>query len=412
MRVHGRARRESARVELTARVSRVRATGCPCGSGRAGASGAARTAPEPGAGRAGHAGASACVLARRRAHSGRSGPRTAAWLAACARSVGRGRRARAHGESRRALSRRFSDRGARPACARGSATGLRAGAGAVGMSVATRDARAEEVQRIVSLALSEDVGRGDVTTDAIVGPDARSQAVLLVKEPGVVCGLPAAEEVFRALDADAVFEPLCSDGDVLDEPASVARVECSSRAVLTGERTALNFLGRLSGVATLTRRFVDAVAGTGAQILDTRKTTPGLRTLEKYAVRCGGGANHRFGLFDAVLIKDNHLALAGSIGAAVAAARRTGLPVQVEAETVDDVSDALVARADSILLDNMAPEQLAMAVALVAGRATLEASGGVSLETVHAIAETGVDFISIGALTHSARALDVSLEVQ
>jgi len=280
------------------------------------------------------------------------------------------------------------------------------------MTVAIFDLSAEDVQRVVSLALAEDVGSGDVTTSSIVPEDARSQASLLVKEAGVVCGLPVAEEVFRALDPDVSFEPLCADGDVVEWPQSVARVEGSARAVLTAERTALNLVGRLSGIATLTRRFVDAIDGRRAQILDTRKTTPGLRALEKYAVRCGGGRNHRFGLYDAVLIKDNHLAIAGSIRAAVAAARRTGVPVQVEAETLEGVREALVARADSILLDNMAPEQLAAAAALVDGRAALEASGGVSLETVRAIAETGVDFISIGALTHSARALDVSLEVQ
>jgi nicotinate-nucleotide pyrophosphorylase (carboxylating) len=280
------------------------------------------------------------------------------------------------------------------------------------VSVAAAELRAEDVQRVVAVALAEDVASGDVTTDMIVAEDARAEAALLVKEPGVVCGLPVAEEIFRALDPSVAFDPLADDGDVLDQPCTVARLAGTARAILTGERTALNVLGRLSGVATLTRRFVDTIEGTRAQILDTRKTTPGLRALEKYAVRCGGGRNHRFGLDDAVLIKDNHLAVAGSISAAVAAARATGLSVQVEAETLEDVREALVARADAILLDNMSNEQLAAAAALVDGRTTLEASGGVSLETARAIAETGVDFISVGALTHSARSLDVSLEVQ
>jgi nicotinate-nucleotide pyrophosphorylase (carboxylating) len=280
------------------------------------------------------------------------------------------------------------------------------------VSVAAAELRAEDVQRVVAVALAEDVASGDVTTDMIVAEDARAEAALLVKEPGVVCGLPVAEEIFRALDPAVVFQPLADDGDVLDQPRTVARLAGTARAILTGERTALNVLGRLSGVATLTRRFVDTIEGTRAQILDTRKTTPGLRALEKYAVRCGGGRNHRFGLDDAVLIKDNHLAVAGSISAAVAAARATSLSVEVEAETLEDVREALVARADAILLDNMSNEQLAAAAALVDGRTTLEASGGVSLETARAIAETGVDFISVGALTHSARSLDVSLEVQ
>jgi nicotinate-nucleotide pyrophosphorylase (carboxylating) len=239
----------------------------------------------------------------------------------------------------------------------------------------------------------------------------RSAAALLLKEPGVVCGLDAAEAVFRSLDPEVEFGPVAADGDVVGGSARVATISASSRAVLTGERTALNLLGRLSGIATLTSRFVDAVEGTGVVILDTRKTTPGLRSLEKYAVRCGGGENHRLGLYDGVLLKDNHLAIAGSVASAVERAREVGLPVQVEAETLEDVAEAVAAGADSILLDNMTPEQLRESVELVDGRAQLEASGGVSLETVRAIAATGVDFISVGALTHSARSLDVSLEV-
>jgi nicotinate-nucleotide pyrophosphorylase (carboxylating) len=197
------------------------------------------------------------------------------------------------------------------------------------------------------------------------------------------------------------------------ETSEIARVDGAARAILTGERTALNVLGRLSGVATLTSRFVAAVAGTGAVILDTRKTTPGLRALEKYAVRCGGGQNHRFGLDDGVLVKDNHLRVAGGIRTAVERIRSASpdLAIEVEAETLDDVREALAAHADAILLDNMPRSAMAEAVGLVRGRAKLEASGGVSLDTVRAIAETGVDFVSVGALTHSARSLDVSLEV-
>ena len=260
----------------------------------------------------------------------------------------------------------------------------------------------------VSLWIAEDVGAGDVTTLAVVDEGATCTAQLLVKEPGVVCGLEAAAAVFAELGAR--LEPLIGEGDLV-EPGLVARVEGPARAVLTGERLALNLVGRLSGIATLTRRYVDAVAGTGAAVLDTRKTTPGLRALEKHAVRCGGGRNNRLRLDGAILIKDNHLRVAGSIGAAVERAKATGLPVEVECDTLDQVRQALDAGADTILLDNMALTQLREAVALVGGRAKLEASGGVSLESVRAIAETGVDFVSVGALTHSARSLDVSLEV-
>jgi nicotinate-nucleotide pyrophosphorylase (carboxylating) len=270
----------------------------------------------------------------------------------------------------------------------------------------------EVLEPVVRAALAEDVGSGDVTTDSVVPAAARCRATLELEEPGVACGVPAVRAVFQALDARVVVEPLVDEGArVLDVPARVATVEGSARAVLTGERTALNLFGRLCGIATLTARYVDLVAGTRTQILDTRKTTPGLRALEKYAVRCGGGTNHRFGLHDAVLLKENHLRIAGGISAAVAAARN-GRPVEVEAETLDEVAEALAAGADRILLDNMTPEQARRAVELVAGRAQLEASGGISLATVRAYAETGVDFVSVGALTHSARSLHVSLEVE
>ena len=275
------------------------------------------------------------------------------------------------------------------------------------MAVAT-----DTVERIVLAALAEDIGAGDVTTDATIPADAVGVADLLVKEAGVVCGVRVAETTFRALDADIHFEALASDGDVVEPPAIVARISGSERAILTGERVALNFLGRLSGIATLTRRYVDALEGTGTAVLDTRKTTPGLRELEKYAVACGGGRNHRFGLDDAVLVKDNHLRAAGSVPAAVELVRAaSALPIEVECDTLDQVAEALDVGVDAILLDNMSLEQLRDAVALTGGRARLEASGGVTLDTIRAIAETGVDEISVGALTHSARSLDVSLEL-
>lgn len=270
----------------------------------------------------------------------------------------------------------------------------------------------ESLERVVREALAEDVGAGDVTTDSLFDASAVGTAELLVKERGVVCGLAAADTVFRCLDDDVEFEPLAHDGDLVD-PRAVARVHGSLRALLTGERTALNLLGRLSGVATLTHRYVDAVDGTGARILDTRKTTPGLRELEKYAVACGGGTNHRLGLYDAILVKDNHIRFAGGITAAVARLRGAGLglPIQVEAETLADVREALSLGVDSILLDNMPPATLRQAVTLAGGRVPLEASGGITLDTIRDVADTGVDFISIGALTHSARSLDVSMEV-
>jgi nicotinate-nucleotide pyrophosphorylase (carboxylating) len=270
-----------------------------------------------------------------------------------------------------------------------------------------------DVDWVVRQALAEDVGSGDVTTDALVGPNETARAELLLEETGVVCGLDVVEHVFCTLDPFAGFSSLAADGDRLGEaPAAVARVEGSARALLTGERTALNLLGRLSGIATLTRAYVEAVAGTGAVILDTRKTTPGLRTLEKEAVRCGGGQNHRLGLYDGILVKDNHLRLDGGIARAVARLRAaSSLPIEVECETLEQVREALAAGVERILLDNMPLDLMRQAVALTRGRAELEASGGVTLETVRAIAETGVDFISVGALTHSARVLDVSMEV-
>jgi len=268
------------------------------------------------------------------------------------------------------------------------------------------------LERVAFAALAEDLGDGDVTTEATVDVDATGSAELVVKEPGVVCGLAVAEAVFRAVDSELRFERLVEEGASVAAGTAVARVAGAERAILTGERTALNFLARLSGIATLTRRYVDAVEGTGAAILDTRKTTPGLRALEKHAVATGGGRNHRFGLDDGVLVKDNHLRAAGSVASAVERLRAvTPLPIEVECDTLEQVSEALAAGAEAILLDNMSPDQLRSAVALARGHARLEASGGVTLENVRAVAETGVDEISVGALTHSARSLDVSLEL-
>jgi nicotinate-nucleotide pyrophosphorylase (carboxylating) len=263
---------------------------------------------------------------------------------------------------------------------------------------------------IVSRALAEDVGSGDVTTAATVPVQARARATITQKAPGVVFGLEIAEQTFRQLDPNLKFERLGPEGE-WREGGPVLKIEGSARAILTGERTALNFLQRLSGVATLASRCAKAVEGTGVKILDTRKTTPGLRTLEKQAVRAGGAQNHRAGLYDEILIKENHSALAGGVGAAVKLAREREprLSLEVECRTLDEVDEALEAGAKRILLDNMTVEQLRHAVSHVAGRAELEASGGVTLETLREIAETGLQFISVGAITHSAPALDLSL---
>ncbi|MGN6168150.1 MAG: carboxylating nicotinate-nucleotide diphosphorylase [Solirubrobacteraceae bacterium] len=268
------------------------------------------------------------------------------------------------------------------------------------------------VRDAVAQALREDLGDGDITTTATVAADAQARAAIEQKAPGVVFGLDVAKATFRALDSEIAFEPLCAEGH-WRERGGVVRLEGSARAILSGERAALNFLGRLSGVATLTARFVDQVRGTGARILDTRKTTPGLRVLEKAAVAAGGGTNHRRGLYDAILIKENHAALSGGVGAAVTRARAhpesQTLPMEVECRDLEEVEQALAAGAQWIMLDNFSVQGLRRAVELVSGRAELEASGGITLEGVREIADTGVDFISVGALTHSAPALDLSL---
>lgn len=270
------------------------------------------------------------------------------------------------------------------------------------------------LRRIVRRALAEDVGRGDVTSQAVVPTAAKCAAAVAMREAGVIAGLAVAEIVFREVDAGVDFRALAADGDAVDKGAVVAEVSGPARAVLTAERTALNFLQRMSGIATLTRRYVSAVAGTSARILDTRKTAPGLRRLDKWAVALGGGTNHRFGLYDGILIKDNHLRLAGGVRAAVGAAKQGAphrLRVQVEVESLEQAREALDARAESLLLDNMSPRDMRAVVELARGRALTEASGGVTLKNVREIAETGVDFISVGALTHSAPALDIALDI-
>jgi nicotinate-nucleotide pyrophosphorylase (carboxylating) len=271
-----------------------------------------------------------------------------------------------------------------------------------------------DVTAVVRAALAEDLGDGDVTAQATVPESARAVATITQKAPGVVFGLEAAEATFAQLDPDVELERLGPEGVWRDPPAPVLRATGAARALLGAERTALNFLARLSGVATLTASCVAAVEGTGVQILDTRKTTPGLRALEKAAVAAGGGTNHRAGLYDMVLIKENHAAMAGGVGAAVRAARAAfpDLPLEVECRTLDEVDEALAANAPRILLDNMGPGELRAAVKYVSGRAELEASGGITLASLRAYAETGVDFISLGALTHSAPALDLSLMLE
>ncbi|HEV2529246.1 MAG TPA: carboxylating nicotinate-nucleotide diphosphorylase [Thermomicrobiales bacterium] len=269
---------------------------------------------------------------------------------------------------------------------------------------------------IIDIALAEDVGTGDITTMATVAPDARSTARLVTKAAGVLSGVGVARQVFARVDSTISFETLVDDGGHVPSGTVIAAIEGPSHGILIAERTALNLIQHLSGIATLTCRYVDAVEGTGACIIDTRKTLPGLRMLEKAAVRHGGGKNHRIGLSDGVLIKDNHLAAIGGedrVTRAIAAARATAphtLRVEVEVTTLDEVHEAVAAGADAIMLDNMNIDAMREAVAIVGGRSLTEASGGVNLETVRQIAETGVDLISVGRLTHSAPALDISLQ--
>ncbi|HEU5124439.1 MAG TPA: carboxylating nicotinate-nucleotide diphosphorylase [Verrucomicrobiae bacterium] len=277
----------------------------------------------------------------------------------------------------------------------------------------------EEVRRAVQLALAEDVGSGDVTTLATVPEAAQFTVVMRAREPLVVAGLALAEATFRELSDQLSVQTVARDSQRLQDGETLLRISGPARAILTAERVALNFVQRLSGIATLTAQFVDAIHGTSARILDTRKTTPGWRRLEKYAVHCGGGTNHRFGLFDLILIKDNHLAALrdaqpNAVAAAVKQARAAypEIKVEVEADTLDQVDQAVEAGADFVLLDNMTLVQLRLAVQKCKGKSDTEASGGVTLASVRGIAETGVDFISVGALTHSARAVDIGLDFE
>ena len=270
----------------------------------------------------------------------------------------------------------------------------------------------------ISAFLNEDLGRGDITTQATVTRNARARGRFLAKEPMVIAGLEAAEAVFSTLDAQQQLEAFVSDGDEVEAGKVIARTSGFADVLLAGERVALNLLQRLSGIATLTRAFVRAIEGTNAEVVDTRKTTPGLRMLEKYAVQAGGGRNHRFGLDDGVLIKDNHIALAGGVGAAVERAKRAVghlHKVEIEVSNERDLREAISAGADILLLDNLSPEETRSMVELartLAAQVLLESSGGIALDNVRAYAEAGVDLISVGALTHSARAMDISFKLQ
>ncbi len=271
----------------------------------------------------------------------------------------------------------------------------------------------EAIVQAVSRALAEDIGAGDLTSQAVVPERARFRAALTAREPLTLAGMPVVQEVYRQLGDPEALDDAVLEGAHLRLGEIAGNIDTNARLALTGERTALNFLQRLSGIATLTRTFVDQVAGTGACILDTRKTVPGLRALDKYAVAMGGGVNHRFGLFDAILIKDNHIAAAGGVSFALRAAQtagRNGVRVQIEVDTLDQLDEALAAGAEFILLDNMTPAQVRTAVNRAAGNARLEVSGLVNLGNVRAYAETGVHDISVGSLTHSARAVDIGLD--
>lgn len=271
------------------------------------------------------------------------------------------------------------------------------------------------ITKLIEQALSEDIGNGDVTSEAVIPVDAIATAEIKAKQELVLAGIDVAGEVFHFLDPGVKFGPLVKDGDRIQSGTVLARVSGRTRVLLAGERVALNLLQHLSGIATQTAQYLERVKSTKAQILDTRKTLPGLRALEKYAVRTGGGKNHRFGLYDGILIKDNHVAAAGSITKAAELARRNAhhlLKIEVETKTLDEVREVLTTKADIIMLDNMPLDMMREAVKLIAGRALVEASGNVALDTVRNIAETGVDFISVGAITHSAPAVDISMKIK
>jgi len=269
-----------------------------------------------------------------------------------------------------------------------------------------------QIESFIQTALTEDIGDGDVTTNCIIPPDTALTGQFIAKADGVVAGLAVAQLTFSLLDKGSNFTSYCSDGDYTKNKSVIATVTGPGRALLSGERVALNLLQRMSGIATMTRQFVDAVDGTAAVILDTRKTAPGLRLLDKWAVELGGGQNHRFGLYDMVMIKDNHIAAAGSITEAISRVRACDerhRPIEVEVKNLDELRETLKLAVDRILLDNMSPAQMREAVQITQGRTPLEASGNVNLDTVAGIAATGVDFISVGALTHSVKAMDISL---
>jgi len=269
-----------------------------------------------------------------------------------------------------------------------------------------------EVIDAIRRAMEEDLGPGDVTTEACVPPDRRASGYFLAREPMVLAGVGLLEEIYTTRGGVERLELLHADGDPLDEGVHIANVVGPARTLLECERVALNFLQRLSGVATLAHRFSSLVEGTNCRVLDTRKTTPGLRRLEKAAAAAGGVTNHRMGLYDAVLIKNNHIAAAGGVREAIERTRRSGLPMEIEVRTMEELSEALAAGADHLLIDNLSPQQAAEWVRLIAGRAKVEISGGVTLDSVRSYAETGADFISVGAITHSARAMDISFRLQ
>ncbi len=273
----------------------------------------------------------------------------------------------------------------------------------------------KKIDRIITAALNEDIGTGDITTNLIIPGNQKAKAYFLVKEDGIIAGLPAAKKVFQKLDKNISWKYLAKEGGFVKAGTRIAEVSGKLRALLTGERTALNLLQRISGIATITSVFVETIKGTSAKILDTRKTVPGMRVLDKYAVKIGGGTNHRFGLYDMVLIKDNHIKAAGSISNAVSKIKsglKNKIKIEVETSNLEEVGEAINSKIDIIMLDNMTIENMKEAVKIINGKIKTEASGNVNLQTVRAIAETGVDFISVGALTHSVKALDISMKIE
>jgi nicotinate-nucleotide pyrophosphorylase (carboxylating) len=280
--------------------------------------------------------------------------------------------------------------------------------------VSTRSTYLSSIDRIISSALEEDLGSGDITTSAIIDPAEKGKARALAKEEIILAGIDVFSKVFSRLDPEIAVKFHSHDGDIVQSGKDICIVEGPLRGILSGERTALNFLQHLSGIATITRKYVEKTAPYDVRVVDTRKTTPGLRLLEKYAVTMGGGFNHRFGLFDGILIKDNHIAIAGSISEAVEKMKAKtphALRIEVEVDDIKDIEEAITAGADAILLDNMSPKELREAVSIAGGRVLLEASGGVALESVEEIAKTRINFVSVGSITHSARSVDISLEI-